>query len=326
MAIGLESFGPGGEALGGLFLGNQIAQQEQAQDVANQKTLADIANTQEITRQRALGNQETEALMADKIADARMKYKAAADQNAIDKYTRGSQAMSKMGAQLGALPAAARPAALKEMATAYGIGDDNQMLSHLMSVDPNELPNLLEGYSKTLYDQSDAARTAANKSEEAYKLAKMQRESAENIARGNNATQLQVANINAQSRENVANTRGAAGSGNGALAKMSIDQRISYLETKKALGDNWDDAQETALENLKRFKLSQSTVGKPDTAGAMGLAPTADSRIENAIRGGSPTKPASAQGTPQISSKAEYDKLPSGAKYLDPQGNTRTKR
>ena len=327
MPLDINSFGIGGEGLSGLFMGQQMAQQQFNDEAAREKLAADIANTQEITRQRALQNQATEALQPDAIASQRLKYQTEADDAKVAKYTKGAAAMSKMGAMLGSMPAAARPAALKQMADAYGVGEDDPMLGHLMSMDPNELPGMLDTYSKHLYDQSDTARAAANKSKEAFDLAKMQRESAEKIAAGNNATSLQVANLHeAGADRRSAATIGAKADANGKPLKESTDQAIARMIREKVASGEWT-AQE-GMEAAVRYKLALPNAGKPDTVGEMGMAPKAEQRIEDSIRGitGGSTKQAPAKGTPQISSKAEYDQLPSGAKYLDPQGNIRTKR
>lgn len=321
MPMDINSFGVGGEGLSGLFMGQQLAAQQQAAEADRQKTLADIANTQAITQQRSLGNQLEEQLLPDKVAAYRADQTNKADELKYAKFMRGSKAMGQLGTMLENVPAAARPAALSQMAGQIGITEDNPMFSHLMQADPQDLPQMLSDYSKKLYEQGDEARKAKQAQDSAMAISEMQRRSAEKIAGGNNATTIRAAEIAAASRENAANARGAAKGG--ALEKMSVDQRISYLETKGAV-EGLSDGEQTALENLKRFKLGQATVGRPDTAGAMGMAPPQEQKIEDIIRGGSPTKPTGV--VPQISSNEEYVKLPSGAKYKDPNGNIRTKK
>jgi len=309
MPLDINSFGVGGEGLSGLFMGQQMAQQQFNQEAERDKIAADIANTQEITRQRQLANQATEALQPDAIAAQRLKYQNDADEAKVAKYTRGAAAFGKMGAMMESIPAAARPAAIRQMASAYGIGDDDPMLGHLMSIDPAELPKTLTDYSTKLYEQSDLARKQKQGDDAAMAREVLQRDTQREIARGNNATTLEAARIAADSRLQAANARGAGGAdGNG---KETFANYITRIAREKVADGEWT-AQE-ANEYVQRAMLANGAVRVPDTAPAVmsgGTPTTAQQRVEQAVSNSMPgAKPVTQQ------------KFEEGKIYQDASGN-----
>lgn len=328
MPLDMNSFGVGGEGLSGLFMGQQMAQNQFNAEAERAKIAADIANTQQITRQRELGNQMEEQLMPDKIAAFRQKAAADAETAQYEKFMRGAQSMGKLGTMLENIPAVARPAALKQMAGQLGIGDDNPMFAHLMSADPNELPGMLNNYSKALYEQSDVARKQKQADDASMARDVLQRDTQREIARGNNATTLEAARIAAASRENAANARGGGGGG-GAL-KESTDQFVTRTAREKVASGEW--TVEQANEYVQRYALTKNAVRVQDTAPAVmaGQQPTtAQQRVEGAVANSMPGQgaaPKPTAGLPQVSSVADYNKLPSGASYIDPNGVKRTKK
>lgn len=333
MATSLDMFGPGGEALGGLFMGNQIAQQRDAAAAEQAKIAADIANTQAITQQRQLGNEYEGAILGDKIA----AYKQAAQQKQedlqIEKYNRQGEQFGRMGQELKTMPAAARAARLREIAQQQGIGPDHPLLQQFMQADPEQLPDLMEGYSRGFYEQSDKARAEKLKRDEMLKLEREkiqgradvvadQVEQRRKAAQQHNETLRAIAAM----REGGANQRAAAkaGAGGKAPAALTTDKAIADLIMR-----NESLTPDQKLEALQRYKFNLPAATKPDTSSITGL-PSTQQRVEAAVRGSKPggeTKAGPTKGgTPTISTADEYAKLPSGAKYIDPQGNTRTKK
>lgn len=292
MASSIDMFGTGGEGLGGLFTGIQAAQQQQALDAERQKTMADIANTQAITQQRQLGNEYEGAILGDKI----QAYKDAATQKRedaqIEKYGKTGEQFGRMSQELRSMPAAARQARLQQIAQQQGIGADHPLLQQFMSTDPEQLPDLMEGFSKGFYEQSDKARAEKLKRDEMLKLerekiqgradvVKDQVEQRREAARQHNETLRAIAAM----REGGANQRAAAkagAAGGKAPPAPTTDKAIAGLIINDP---NLTDEQK--LEALQRYKFNLPAATKPDTSGITGL-PSTQQRVEAAVRGSKP--------------------------------------
>ena len=309
MAASIDMFGPGGEGLGGLFVGNQMAMQRDAAELERQKAMIDMANTQAITRQRELGNEYEGAILGDKVAafkDEALRKKQSAD---TERFNKQGEQFGRLGQMLAGVPAAARPAMLKQMASQAGIADDNPMLAHLMGQDPETLPQMMGEFSDKFYKQGDAARAETLRRDAMFKQAEMQaaakaaegeanREMRRDIAAQASADRRAMAAMAAGSRERVAATK-AAGKGGGPVDVMSMvasgkldpKKAITYYEMKEA-AEGITEEEARAKENLQRFVLSQPVVGKPDTGPMIGL-PSQQQRITAAIKGEQPQgKPA----------------------------------
>lgn len=313
MAASLDMFGPGGEALGGLFMGNQIAQQRDAAAAEQAKIAADIANTQAITQQRQLGNEYEGAILGDKI----QAYKDAATQKRedaqIEKYGRQGEQFGRMSQELKAMPAVARTARLQQIAQQQGIGADNPMLQQFLQADPEQLPDLMEGFSKGFYEQSDKARAEKLKRDEMLKLEREKiaaraeegaanREMRRDIASEASADRRFLGSLAAGSRERAAAAKGAGKGGPVdvlsmvASGKLTPDKAITYYEMKEAAEGGLSAEEQQAKENLQRYQLSKPTVGRPDTSGITGL-PSAPQRVEAAVRGSKGAAPAASPQT-----------------------------
>lgn len=305
MAASLDMFGPGGEALGGLFLGNQMAQQRDAQAAEQAKIAADIANTQAITQQRQLGNEYEGAILQDKIG----AYKQAAQQKQedlrIEKYNRQGEQFGRMGQELKTMPAVARAARLREIAQQQGIGADNPMLQQFLSADPEQLPDMMEGFSKGFYEQSDKARAEKLKRDEMLKLERerlaqrskdiqAQIEGRKNIAQQHNQTMQAIAAM----REGGANQRAAAKAG------AAGGKAPPALTTDKAIADlimrDESLTPDQKLEALQKYKFQLPGLGKTDTSSITGL-PSKQQQVEAAVRG---SKPSGTQAAPAPQTKA----------------------
>ena len=332
MAVGVDMFGAGGEGLGGLFLGNQMAMQRDQAEMERQKALVDMANTQAITQQRQLGNEYEQAILGDKISGFKQAAQQKTEEANAEKFARQGEQFGRLGQMLSGVPGPARTAALRQMAAQAGIAEDNPMLQHFMNADPETLPDMMATFSQGFYEQSEKARAEKLKQEET-RLTKREalearaaeqeanRQMRRDIASESNALRRDIASMTQAGANQRAAARGA-GAGKDPLMNLTTDKAISYLELKKAAEGELPAAEEQALVNLKQFKLNQATVKSPGTTeDIMGL-PSPAARAEAAAKGTSPTK----GGTPTITSADEYAKLPSGAKYKDPQGNTRTKK
>lgn len=295
-----NSFGPGGEALSGLFMGQQEADRAAAANVERQRAAMDMANTQQIMRQREMDNQFESAVLGDKIQAFKDQVANKRDEASYEKFMRGSQSMGKLGTMLENIPPVARPAALKQMAGQMGIGDDNPMLSHLLEMDPNELPATLGTYSQKLYEQGDAARLRKQQDDAAMSREELQRTTQREIAAGNNATTLQAARIGADARLGAASARGAGG----APYKESPDQAMARMAREKVESGEWNP--EEAIQFLQRYQFNKNTLRVPDTAPQVmqgGTPTTPAARTEAAVANALPQKGApapAAQAAPDI--------------------------
>lgn len=295
MAVGIDMFGAGGEALSGLFMGNQIAQQRDAAAMEQQKALADIANTQAITRQRQLGNELEGAILGDRIQQFKDAATAKREDAQIEKYGRQGEQFGRMSEELKAMPAAARQSRLRQIAQQQGIGEDNPMLQQFMSIDPEQLPDVMGKYAQGFYEQSDKARAEKQKRDAMLEQAREGFRAKAEEGEANRQMRRDIAGETNQLRRDIAAmtqaganqraaisaaARGAAGGR--APTALSTDKAIAKLIMEDP---NLETAQK--LEALQRYNLSKPVVGKPDTSSITGL-PSAQERVEAAVRGSKP--------------------------------------
>lgn len=315
MAASVDMFGPGGEGLGGLFVGNQMAQQQALNEAQVQQAQASAAHANALAAGTDLSNQYEQAIMGDKIQaykeDVLQKRQAAQ----ADKFNRQGEAFGKMSVALQNLPAAARPAALVQMAQQAGVDENNPMFKTLSQVNPEELPATMQKFSQGFYEQSDAARAEKQK-RDAILAQKREEIEARNqqiqdqiqgrrdIADQASADRRFIAGLVASSRDKATAARGAGKSGGG-LDKMTIDQRISYYENKAAMEGGLSDDEQAALERMKNFALSKQTVGKTGTTeDIMGL-PSPAERTAQAARGGSSPTTAARPAAPKVGTESK---------------------
>ena len=320
MAAGIDMFGAGGEALGGLFMGNQMAMQRDAAEMERQKALVDMANTQEITRQRQLGNEYESAILGDKIQgfkDAATKTKEA-DQ--LEKFNRQGEQFGRLGQVLSGLPGAARPAALKQLATQAGIGEDNPLLQQLMGTDPEALPDIMSTFSKGFFEQGEKARVEKMKREEMAALKKTELEAKAEEGRLNREQKAELAREGNALRRDIAGMVQAGANQRAAARGVGRDKTGGFSgSTDKAVADlimnDPDMTREEKLEQLKRYGFTKATVGKdPTTANIMGEEPPLE-RAERAATGATPTK------QPAAPAKKGTQQFQEGKVYQDAAGN-----
>lgn len=305
MAASLDMFGPGGEALGGLFMGNQMAMQRDQAAADQAKIAADIANTQAITQQRQLGNEYESAILGDKI----QAYKDAATQKRedaqIEKYGRQGEQFGRMSQELKAMPAAARTARLQQIAQQQGIGADNPMLQQFMSADPEQLPDLMEGFSKGFYEQSDKARAEKQKRDAMLQQAREGFAAKAEEGAANREMRRDIASEANQLRRDLMATQ-QAGANQRAAAKAGAGggKAPPVLTTDKAIADlimrDENLTPDQKLEALQRYKFNLPAATKPDTSSITGL-PSTQQRVEAAVRG---SKPSGTQASPAPQTKA----------------------
>ena len=289
MAVGIDMFGTGGEGLGGLFVGNQMAMQRDQAAAEQAKMAADIANTQEITRQRQLGNQYEEAILGDKIGAFREAAQAKRDELTSAKFDAQGEKFGKLGQTMASLPAVARPAALRQMASQAGIGEDNPMLQHFMNMDPEQLPDTMMKYSQGFYDMSNAARTEKQKRD--AMLAQKQVELTAKAEEGEATRQMRrdIANQASEDRrflgQLAASSRQQAAAAKGAkppnAQKLTTDQAIAA-----SIMNNPDLSDQEKLEALQRHTYNKAVMGKPGTEEQIMGAPSPEARVESAITRG----------------------------------------
>lgn len=325
MAVGIDMFGTGGEGLGGLFVGNQLAQQRDAAELERQKAMQDMANSQSIMRARDLETSFQEQVMPDRIGAEREKAAGIKAENDAKKLARTGEQFGQFGAMLEGVPALARPAVLKSMANQAGIGEDNPLYQALTQVDPAQLPATLNQMSQGFYEQSTAGRaeklkaaerreTEREKSAAAMERAKEAADVRREIAAQASADRRFLGGLAAQTSRSNAATR-AGGRSGGGLDKMTIDQRISYLETKGGV-EGLSDGEQVALENLKQFKLNQGVVGKEETTAEIMGTRTPQERAQSMARGESSQQ--AGGGKPASKGNTKFQE---GKVYQDASGN-----
>ena len=348
MAIGIDMFGTGGEGLGGLFVGNQMAMDRDRAMMDQQKGLADIASSQAMTRQRELTNQLDEALLPGKIEDAALARTQKQEADKVAKFNASGEQFGKLGMTLGGIPAAARPAALRQMAASAGIGDDNPMLNMFMNMDPEQMPDAMAKFSQGFFEQGDKARVEAQKrglmmEQKRAELASKEAEGEANrqmrrdIAADSYALRRDIAAMTQAGQDRRASAKGAAKGPTDILAaaaagKIDPKKVIAYYAVKEAQ-EGLTPEEVQARDAMERLTLSMPGAGKSEAAAQMGLAPSQQEKVKSlqeSIRGGkSPSSQAAPLGAgdiPKISDRAGYDKLPSGSTYIDPNGVKRTKK
>lgn len=293
MAVGIDMFGAGGEGLGGLFLGNQLAMQRDQAEAERQKMMADVANTQAITQQRALGNQYEEAILGDKIAAFKSDAARKKEDQDLERFNRQGEQFGRLGQMLSGIPAAARGAALRQMATQGGIAEDNPMLQHLMNADPEALPDMMGAFSKGFYEQGDKARAEKMKRDEMAALKKLELEAKATEGEANREMRREIAGqasadrrflgqLAASSRQSAAETRAGGKGGKDPLVGMSRDKAMAYLEIKQAR-EGLTPGEELALENMKRQELTRATVGKSGVEEQVMGAKSPEARVEESL-------------------------------------------
>lgn len=290
MAIGIDMFGTGGEGLGGLFVGNQLAMDRDKAMMDQQKGLADIASSQAMTRQRELTNQLDEALLPGKIEDAALARSQKQEADKVAKFNASGEQFGKLGMTLGGIPAAARPAALRQMAASAGIGDDNPMLNMFMNMDPEQMPDAMAKFSQGFFEQGDKARVEAQKRGlmMEQKRAELEAKAAEgeanrqmrrDIAADANALRRDIAAMTQAGQDRRASAKGA---GKPASAqKLTTDQAIAA-----SIMNNPELSDQEKLEALQRYQYNKATLGKPGTEEQIMGTKTPEERVESAITKG----------------------------------------
>jgi len=326
MPMDINSFGVGGEGLGGLFMGNQMAQQRDAAELERQKAMVDMANTQEITRQRQLGNQYSEAVMPDQISEYKNKVANAQQDRQAAQFAATGEKFGQLGQTLTGIPAAARPAALRQMAKQAGIADDNPMLQQLSSVDPEKLPEVLTTFSKGFYEQSDKARAETLKRDMMYKQAEMQASGKNDIAQIMAESRKYAADQAADARKYAADQAREARAAAAANKPAGLTFKSTDMAIANSIMNDPNLTEEQKRAALQQHTYNKAVVGKPGTTEEIMGLPSPQERAATAA-GASPTKGGPTKGgVPTVSSTADYAKLPKGAEYIDPKGVHRTKQ
>lgn len=292
----VDMFGTGGEALGGLFTGQQAAQQQNLNDAQVAQQQASAAHANALAESTDLSNQYEQAILGDKI---KVYQQEVLDKQAASKeaqFKRTGEQFGQLSTVLGNVPAAARPATLQKMASDLGVPADSPMLQHMMSIDPEQLPDALSQFSSKFYEQSDAARAEKQKRDamllQAQEQGRMRSQDVQDrletqrqIAADRNATLAAIAAM----REGGANQRAAAKSGAGGKPfKETTDNAIARMVKDKVDSGEW--TADEGREALLRYKYTTQTVGKsPTTANIMGEEEPTERAARLAQGGSSPT-------------------------------------
>lgn len=293
MAVGVDMFGAGGEGLGGLFVGNELAMDRDKAEMDMAKSQADMAAMAARTRQQDLSNQYEEAILGDKIAayktDAATK-KETAD---LDRFNRQGEQFGRLGQVLRGVPGFRRQEVLRQMAAQGGIAEDNPMLQHMMNADPEALPDMMDAFSKGFYEQGDKARAEKFKRDEMAALERQKaadraaekekdRQLRADIAGQTNALRRDLAAISQSGQDRRASQRAAAKTGaDGKPIKMTTDQAIAA-----SIMNNPDMTDVEKLEALQRYQYTKATVGRPGTEEQIMGAPTPEQRVERSLEAG----------------------------------------
>lgn len=295
MAASIDMFGPGGEGLGGLFVGNQYAQDQALKNAQEQQVLASAAHTQGLANAADLSNQYEGAILQDKVnayKQAIADKKQAADDA---KFEQIGEKFGQLGQTLEGMPAAARPAALKQLAQQSGIPDDNPLLMNMLNMDPEQMPAAMSKFSQGFYEQSNKARAEAQKRDAMLQQARKGFQSREAEGERNRELRRDLAaqasedrrflgRLAASSRQAVANAKTSKGT-----AGMTRDKAIAYLELKQG-AEGLTEGETMALENLKRQELQRATVGKTGTEEQVMGTASPEARVEAALSSQRKTK------------------------------------
>lgn len=332
MAVGVDMFGAGGEGLGGLFVGNELAMQRDMREQEMAKAQADMARTAAATRGAEISNQYEEAILGDKVAAYKSDVANKKETADLDRFNRQGEQFGRLGQLLSGIPAAARPAAIRQMAAQGGIGEDNPMLQHMMNADPEALPDLMMTFSKGFYEQGDKARAEKMKRDEMMRLKEMEMGEKRAIAQEQIQGRKDIAQMMAESRRDAANIAASASRANAATraaGKTGADGKPVKMSTDQAIAasimNNPDMTPDEKLEALQRYQYNRQVMGKSGVEEQVMGAATPEQRVDRALSGGK-TQPKAAAGMPTVTSAADYNALKPGTKYKDPQGNTRTKQ
>lgn len=243
-----------------------IAQQQQREsqmlplDVATkQATLPGIVGvSQQQQAAGALAQGGLQAKLAENIASSRANMNEAELKQmgaSGDKFLKAATAVANSG-----IPAMLQPGAMKKILAQYGTNeDDNQLLQMLDQVPPDQYVSVASKIGTELAKASTPFVQNVAQQEQAQKFKKEELTqtlaSHEKIAGGNNATAIEVANINNQGRVSAAKLRAEASSSK----PMSTDQRIAYLLSIPADERTLDDNE--ALAKLSQQRLAERAAG-----------------------------------------------------------------
>lgn len=161
----------------------------------------------------AQGQYDTQTL-PNKIADGISKYASQMGENDLKKLARSGEIALKVSQMLKNYPPALHKEVAQKAFQAYG--GDPGMLQGLLQMPDAAVAKGLDAMGKGM-------SMASSEFLQKQSLNNDDNRSREGIARGNNATQIQVANINAEAKKQVAAERSRA------VKNMTSDQAFTYL-------------------------------------------------------------------------------------------------
>ena len=180
----------------------------QNQQLVNQGLQEGIGSISAKAAQDKLNARKATATYDSDVATAISDNENKRGKNAEDARERATKFLLQAGPELEAQPVPLRAAAFKAMVEQAGMNVNNQQIQNMMLLaqqNPGGFPSAIAAYAEKLGAQAEAMSPTARS---AKSVAKINRDSAERVADGNNKTQLEVANIQAKSRVTAAESRG----------------------------------------------------------------------------------------------------------------------
>lgn len=236
-----------------------IAQQQERErqmlplDVATkQATLPGIMG---VSQQQAAAGQLAQNTLGDAIAAKMAKFKSEASVDQVRMLDATAEKVSKaaIAVKQAGLPAMAVPQAMQKVLSQYGLDESNPFAQSILRLPPDQMLDVAqqigEGIAKANPGTIQNMAQAKQAQDSAASIAKLERESREKLERERNATQLDIANINSQSRIQAAQARQAV------QKAMSSDQKIVALSSIP-------EEERTEDENRQLRALSQQRLAE----------------------------------------------------------------
>lgn len=247
----------------------QLQNQREAQmlplDIqAKQATLPGIVGQ---SQQQAAAGQLAQGTLSDAIATKMQNFKAQASEDQVKVLDSTAEKLQKAAVAVKAagLPTMAVPEAMRKVLAQYGIDENNPFAKGILNMPPDQMLDNAEQIGKGIAMAKPTNITNTAQQEQAQKFKKDELTqtlaSHEKIAGGNNATSIEVANINANARTSVASIR------NELKKPMNMDQRITYLSSippeDRTLAEN------EQLDQLSKQRLAERAAGANGIPAAM---------------------------------------------------------
>lgn len=244
--------------------------------------------------------QEDVATMSAKIATKFSDMSTQIGENGMKQMASDGEKLSQASQIMKQYPPALQKQVLTKAIQQYGGNPNSPMFQGLLQAPDEMVQTAAESLGKGM-------ALAGSKYTEASATATAHGQVQKDIAKGNNDTQIKVAEIAAKSREHAADARSKA-----ATSHMNMDQKVAYLESIPT--EERTPAEQSALVSIKTQLLQQRAAGAnavaPNMLGQanpLDAAAAAARGTSNASTGSGPDFAAIAKKQGQVYDPANYD-------------------